>query len=76
VLTFAFELVISIAPGRVKTISAFQFAARLAMSSDIPRANPVKSVTSTTPNATPTMLINVRKGLVFRLAKTSSNIIA
>jgi len=61
-------------PGREKTISAFQLEARFAMSSVIPRARPVKSITRTTPRATPTTLIRVLKGRTRRFASISSTI--
>src|SRR6185369_10649991 len=74
VLTFILELLNSIDPARVNTISAFQFDARRAISFVIPRANPVNNTTSTTPMATPTTLMNVRNGRTRKLAKTSSSI--
>jgi hypothetical protein len=74
VLTEAFELVNSIAPARVKRISAFKLKARCAISFVIPRASPVNKTTRTTPSATPTTLIAVRNGRVFKLAKTNSSI--
>ena len=73
-LTFILELVSSIEPGRVKTISAFQLDARRAISFVIPRARPVKSTTSTTPSATPITLISVLKGRTFKFARTNSSI--
>src|SRR5258706_7147182 len=74
--TEAFELRVSKPPGRVKTISAFQLAARLAMSLVIPRARPVKRITRTTPRATPITLMSVRNGRTLRFARTSSSILA
>jgi hypothetical protein len=75
VLRDALEEVTVIEPLRVKIISPRTFVDRRCKSFDIPRVNPVNSITSATPSATPMTLIAERKGRcrmfeVTRLSKT------